>query len=121
LAYTELLFSAELTEAGRAEISKVAIILEAVTENIPQNIDWVLQVDGHTDDQPILSDSLFQNNWELSQARALSVVLHLMTSKQLPPHRLSANGFGEHQPINLANSQVARAQNRRIELKLTEK
>ena len=120
----EVLFAAgraELTEAGRAEISKVAIILEAVTENIPQNIDWVLQVDGHTDDQPILSDSLFQNNWELSQARALSVVLHLMTSKQLPPHRLSANGFGEHQPINLANSQVARAQNRRIELKLTEK
>jgi len=121
---SEVLFAsgrAELTAAGRTEISKVANILKDVTEDIPQNIDWVLQVDGHTDDQPILPGSQFQNNWELSQARALSVVLYLMTSEQMPPRRLSANGFGEYQPINPANSRVARAQNRRIELKLTEK
>ena len=121
---SEVLFSsgrAELTAAGRKEISKVANILKDVTEEIPQNIDWVLQVDGHTDDQPILPGSKFQNNWELSQARALSVVLYLMTSEQMPPRRLSANGFGEYQPINPANSRVARAQNRRIELKLTER
>ena len=121
---SEVLFAsgrAELTAAGRTEISKVANILKDVTEDIPQNIDWVLQVDGHTDDQPILPGSQFQNNWELSQARALSVVLYLMTSEQMPPRRLSANGFGEYQPINLANSRAARAQNRRIELKLTEK
>ena len=121
---SEVLFAsgrAELTAAGRKEISKVANILKDVTEEIPQNIDWVLQVDGHTDDQPILSGSKFQNNWELSQARALSVVLYLMTSEQMPPRRLSANGFGEYQPINPANSRVARAQNRRIELKLTER
>jgi chemotaxis protein MotB len=111
---------AELTAAGRKEISKVANILKDVTQEIPQNIDWVLQVDGHTDDQPILPGSRFQNNWELSQARALSVVLYLMTSEQMPPRRLSANGFGEYQPINPANSRLARAQNRRIELKLTE-
>jgi chemotaxis protein MotB len=121
---SEVLFAsgrAELTAAGRTEISKVANILKDVTEDIPQNIDWVLQVDGHTDDQPILAGSQFQNNWELSQARALSVVLYLMTSEQMPPRRLSANGFGEYQPINRANSRAARAQNRRIELKLTEK
>ena len=121
---SEVLFAsgrAELTAAGRKEISKVASILKDVTQEIPQNIDWVLQVDGHTDDQPILPGSRFQNNWELSQARALSVVLYLMTSEQMPPRRLSANGFGEYQPINPANSRLARAQNRRIELKLTEK
>ena len=121
---SEVLFAsgrAELTAAGRKEISKVANILKDVTEEIPQNIDWVLQVDGHTDDQPILPGSKFQNNWELSQARALSVVLYLMTSEQMPPRRLSANGFGEYQPINPANTRDARAQNRRIELKLTEK
>ena len=120
---SEVLFAsgrAELTAAGRKEISKVASILKDVTQEIPQNIDWVLQVDGHTDDQPILPGSRFQNNWELSQARALSVVLYLMTSEQMPPRRLSANGFGEYQPINPANSRLARAQNRRIELKLTE-
>jgi chemotaxis protein MotB len=121
---SEVLFAsgrAELTPAGRKEISKVASILKDVTEEIPQNIDWVLQVDGHTDDQPILPGSHFQNNWELSQARALSVVLYLVTSEQMPPRRLSANGFGEYQPINPANTRDARAQNRRIELKLTEK
>jgi chemotaxis protein MotB len=121
---SEVLFAsgrAELTVAGRKEISKVANILKEVTEDIPQNIDWVLQVDGHTDDQSILPGSRFKNNWELSQARALSVVLYLMTSEQMPPRRLSANGFGEYQPINPATSRVARAQNRRIELKLTEK
>ena len=121
---SEVLFAsgrAELTAAGRQEISKVANILKDVTEEIPQNIDWVLQVDGHTDDQAILPGSRFQSNWELSQARALSVVLYLVTSEQMPPRRLSANGFGEYQPINSANSRDARAQNRRIELKLTEK
>ena len=122
--YSEVLFAsgrAELTAAGRQEISKVANILKDVTEEIPQNIDWVLQVDGHTDDQAILPGSRFQSNWELSQARALSVVLYLVTSEQMPPRRLSANGFGEYQPINPANTRDARAQNRRIELKLTEK
>jgi chemotaxis protein MotB len=121
---SEVLFAsgrAELTAAGRKEISKVANILKDITQEIPQNIDWVLQVDGHTDDQPILAGNQFQNNWELSQARALSVVLYLMTSEQMQPSRLSANGFGEYQPINPANSRVARAQNRRIELKLTER
>jgi hypothetical protein len=67
---SEVLFAsgrAELTAAGRQEISKVARILKDVTEDIPQNIDWVLQVDGHTDDQAILPGSRFQSNWELSQ------------------------------------------------------
>ena len=119
---SEVLFysgRAELTAAGRTEISKVANILKDVTEEIPQNIDWVLQVDGHTDDQPILPGSRFQNNWELSQARALSVVLYLTTTEQMKPSRLSANGFGQYQPINPANTRAARAQNRRIELFLT--
>jgi len=92
-----------------------------VIADIPPQIDWVLQVDGHTDNIPISSSRDFANNWELSQARALSVVLYLAGDVGFPPGRLSANGFGEYQPLDPANTAAARAQNRRIELKFTEK
>jgi chemotaxis protein MotB len=81
----------------------------------------VIQVDGHTDNTPLSGAGEFANNWELSQARALSVVLYMSETLGLPPDRLSANGFGEYQPINLGDSAEALAQNRRIELKFTEK
>ena len=88
-------------------------------DEIPEGIDWVLQVDGHTDNIPITRQEEFADNWELSQARALSVVRYLVDFLGFPPGRLSANGYGEYQPLNPADTPEARAQNRRIELKLT--
>jgi chemotaxis protein MotB len=78
-------------------------------------------VDGHTDDVPLIPSAQFADNWELSQARALSVVRYMSDVLGLPPERLSANGFGQYQPLAEGDSPEARAQNRRIELKLTER
>ena len=119
---SEVLFApgaADLSQAGEAEIANVAGILRGVIDEIPDGIDWVLQVDGHTDDVPIIDGARFEDNWELSQARALSVVRYLADEVGFPPERLSANGYGEYQPVNPADTPEARAQNRRIELKLT--
>ncbi|MGV6838776.1 MAG: peptidoglycan -binding protein [Planktomarina sp.] len=121
---SEILFppgQADLSTAGKAEIAKIVDLLNGVITEIPPQIDWVLQVDGHTDNIPLSSGRAFANNWELSQARALSVVLYLAEDLGFPPGRLSANGFGEYQPLDPANTAAARAQNRRIELKFTEK
>ena len=112
---------ADLTPEGQSEISKITEVLKGITSEMPDDIDWILQVDGHTDDLAITGGIEFRNNWELSQARALSVVLFMVNAKGMDPRRLSANGFGEFQPLNTDNTSVARAQNRRIELKLTGK
>ncbi len=92
-----------------------------MADDIPEGIDWVIQVDGHTDDVPLLPGARFADNWELSQARALSVVRYMAEGLGIPPERLSANGFGEFQPVAAGESPEARALNRRIELKLTER
>jgi chemotaxis protein MotB len=121
---SEVLFAqgqADLSADGEAEITKVARILRDISNDIPAGIDWVIRVDGHTDDIPLSGLGEFRNNWELSQARALSVVLYMVSFLGLPPERLAANGFGQYQPMNPADTDEARAQNRRIELKLTEK
>ena len=121
---SEILFpsgGAALSAVGKREIAKISTLLEEIVAQMPAGIDWILQVDGHTDNQPLLAGSSFQSNWELSQARALSVVLLLVNEENMEPRRLSANGFGEFQPLNSENTRAARAQNRRIELKLTEK
>ena len=121
---SEVLFSsgnARLSNAGRAEVAKVAETLKAVADRIPEEINWVLRVDGHTDDAPVVADAQFEDNWELSTERALSVVRYLANELNIPPNRLSANGFGSYQPLNPDKTPAARAQNRRIELKLTEK
>ena len=75
---------------------------------------------GDTDDVPLSGFGEFFDNWELSQARALSVVRYMINFLDIPPDRLAANGFGQYQPVNTADTPEARAQNRRIELKLTE-
>ena len=121
---SEVLFAsgrADLTPEGQSEIAKITEVLKGITSEMPDDIDWILQVDGHTDDLAITGGIEFRNNWELSQARALSVVLFMVNTKGMDPRRLSANGFGEFQPLNTDNTGVARAQNRRIELKLTGK
>jgi chemotaxis protein MotB len=113
--------AAVLAEDGQREIAKVANILRAVVGDIPPEIDWVIRVDGHTDDVPLSGAGEFADNWELSQARALSVVKYMINFLAIPPDRLAANGFGQYQPIALGDTDDARAQNRRIELKFTEK
>ena len=121
---SEVLFAsaeAELTDQGKNEIAEIAALIQGATGKMPNTIDWILQVDGHTDNQAISSGAQFADNWELSQARALSVVQFLVKEQSMDPARLSANGFAQFQPVNADNTSKARAQNRRIELKLTEK
>lgn len=121
---SEVLFRparAELSPEGREEVAKVAQILGAIADDIPESLNWVIRVDGHTDNTPLSRRARYRDNWELSQARALSVVRYLSEELGIAPDRLAANGFGQYQPINPADTPEARAQNRRIELKLTEK
>jgi chemotaxis protein MotB len=121
---SEVLFSAgrsDLSREGKSEISNVTAILRSIMKNIPQNIDWVIRVDGHTDNTPLSGAGEFKDNWELSQARALSVVKYMIQELNFSGSRLAANGFGEYQPISLEDTPEARALNRRIEIKLTER
>jgi chemotaxis protein MotB len=104
---------------GRVELDALAGALLDLEKKIPGEIGWVLRVDGHTDVRPI-NNPQFKNNWELSAARAISVVQYLI-SKGVSPQRLVAAGFGEFQPIEPDKTEEAYARNRRIELKLTER
>ena len=119
---SEVLFpkgSASINPAGLEEIAKLAAAIAELETEIPSDIAWVLRVDGHTDNDPIRS-AAFQSNWELSSARAIAVV-RLLIDNGVSPDRLVAAGFGEFQPIDPGDSEEAKARNRRIELKLTER
>lgn len=121
---SEVLFnpgSADLAPEGRAQIAGVVRILDEVRAEIPTGIDWIIRVDGHTDNVPLSGGGEFRDNWELSQARALSVVRFMQDELGFPPDRMAATGFGEYRPVAAGEDEVARAQNRRIELKLTER
>ena len=109
---------ARLNPLGRDELDKLASALLEIAGEIPLEIKWVLRIDGHTDSDPI-NTLEFPSNWELSTARAISVVRYLV-SRGVAPERLVAAGFGEHQPIDAGGSEDAKRRNRRIELKLTE-
>ena len=110
---------ASINEQGQSELDKLASALVELQGQIPEDINWVLRVDGHTDNVPI-NTAPFPSNWELSTARAISVVRHLIDNG-VPPTRLVAAGFGEFQPLDAADDIEARRKNRRIELKLTER
>ena len=122
---SEVLFSvgsANLGSLGKTEINKVAKIINQIAGEIPDGIDWILRVDGHTDRIPFSGFGKdYKDNWELSQARALSVVRYLMDDLKIPANRLAANGFGQFQPIDDRDTPEAYKTNRRIELKFTEK
>ena len=121
---SEVLFArgdVALQQEGRRQIAQVAEIILEIAEEIPGGIDWVLRVDGHTDDLPLSGAGKYENNWELSQGRALSVVLYMIEALGVPPERLAATGFGEYRPVDPADTEAARQRNRRIELKLTER
>jgi len=111
--------SAVIQPGGRAELDKLASALVELEKQIPKDVAWVLRVDGHTDTRPIAS-AQFPSNWELSAARAISVVQYLI-GKGISPQRLVAAGFGEFQPLDPAPNDDAYRRNRRIELKLTER
>ena len=119
---SELLFEsgrAELGPEGRAELRKFAETLLTIAADIPVDLSWVLRVDGHTDRRPIAT-ARFRSNWDLSAARAISVV-EFLTSVGVPAERLAATGFGEHQPLDAGDNDVAYARNRRIEMRLTQR
>lgn len=117
---SEVLFpsgQALMTPEGLAAIDQLATAIVELERQIPKEIDWALQVDGHTDPRPIASRE-FPSNWELSSARATSVVKYLI-SRGVSPRRLVAAGYGEFAPLEEGTSEEVLRRNRRIELKLT--
>ncbi len=119
---SEVLFpkgNSELNPAGQQEMLKLADALLQLEREIPPDIAWVMRVDGHTDADPVKS-ALFKSNWELSASRAISVVNYLISQGVSPKHLVAA-GFGEFQPLVPGDSEEAKSENRRIELKLTER
>jgi chemotaxis protein MotB len=119
---SEVLFAkgaANIGNAGKAQLRQLASTLMKISKKIPTDIDWVLRVDGHTDKDPIKTIR-FPSNWELSSARAISVV-QLLIKQGISPERLAATGFGEFQPLENRNDEIGKRRNRRIELKLTQR
>ncbi|WP_033067384.1 peptidoglycan -binding protein [Thalassospira australica] len=119
---SEVLFgsgSADLGEQGQEQLAKLGQTLTTIASEIPDDIDWVMRVDGHTDKVPI-RNLQFASNWELSSARAISVVKFLI-EQGVPPNRLVAAGFGEYQPLDNRDDEIAYRRNRRIEFKITER
>ena len=119
---SEVLFAqgaASLGPEGEEKLGQLAVALNQIAAEIPEDIDWILQVEGHTDDIPVRAGR-FADNWDLSTERALSVVRFLAESG-LPANRLAAAGYGEFQPLDDAGSDEARRRNRRIEMKLTQR
>ncbi|SDH51105.1 peptidoglycan -binding protein [Roseospirillum parvum] len=119
---SEILFesaSATLGEEGKTTIAQLADTLLQIAAEIPDDVNWILRVDGHTDRVPI-NNERFASNWELSAGRAISVVNYLV-SQGVPPNRLVAAGFGEFQPLDPGRGPEARRRNRRIEFKLDQR
>ncbi len=120
---SEVLFplnSADLTQPGQNEITALAITIKNIATEIPPDIKWILRVDGHTDRQPIKAGGPFVSNWELSAARAITVV-KLLIADGVPPEHLAATGFSYYQPLDPADTPEAYAKDRRIELRLTDR
>ena len=119
---SEVLFgsgSAEIGENGKRQLTQLAQTLKSISAKIPKDLDWVLRVDGHTDHVPIKT-AAFPSNWELSTARAISVVKFLI-SRGIPARNLAAAGFGEFRPLDARTDEIAYRRNRRIELKLDQR
>ena len=111
---------ADISPDGKQSLDSLAAAVLDLEREIPPDIPWILRVDGHTDSTPLSGGGQFKSNWELSAARAVSVVQYLI-SKGVEPDRLAAAGFGEFQPIEQGTDEESLARNRRIELKLTER
>jgi chemotaxis protein MotB len=121
---SEVLFapgSANLGPEGEAELAKLGEVLREVAGEMPEDLNWILRIDGHTDKIPVGGHGRYRDNWELSQGRALSVVKYLVEHENVPPERLAATGFGEFQSVDDGDTPEALAKNRRIEFKFTER
>ncbi|MFT4012964.1 MAG: peptidoglycan -binding protein [Paracoccus sp. (in: a-proteobacteria)] len=121
---SEVLFpvgEATLSAEGKAQIARVTETLKQIAGEIPPEIDWIIRVDGHTDSQPLSGQGRYRDNRELSQARALSVVRYMVDDLGFPANRLLPAGFADTRPVTQGTTPEAMAQNRRIELKLTER
>ena len=119
---SEVLFSLgsdELGVEGQIEMQKLAATLMEIEKSLPRDIDWILQIEGHTDSLPVKKGQTYKDNWELSTKRALSV-LRFLIKQGIEPSRLSASGYGSFQPIDEKNTKSARMKNRRIEMKITQ-
>ena len=119
---SEVLFSLgseELGVEGQLEMQKLAATLMEIEKSLPTDIDWILQIEGHTDSLPVKKGQTYRDNWELSTKRALSVLRYLI-KQGIDPNRLSASGYGSFQPIDKKNTKSARMKNRRIEMKITQ-
>ena len=119
---SEVLFSLgsdELGVEGQIEMQKLAATLMEIEKSLPTDIDWILQIEGHTDTLPVKKGQTYKDNWELSTKRALSV-LRFLIKQGIEPSRLSASGYGSFQPIDKENTKSARMKNRRIEMKITQ-
>jgi chemotaxis protein MotB len=111
---------ADVSPEGKQSLDTLASAVLDLEREIPPDLPWILRVDGHTDSRPLSGGGQFKSNWELSAARAVSVVQYLI-SKGVQPERLAAAGFGEFQPLDQGSDDDALSRNRRIELKLTER
>jgi len=119
---SELLFetgSADLGHEGREQVRKLAATVREISTGMPKGLNWVLRVDGHTDKRPITSGK-FPSNWELSTARAITV-LRALAADGVPKDRLAAAGFGEFQPVDTGTAEAAYAKNRRIEIRFDQR
>jgi chemotaxis protein MotB len=119
---SEVLFEsgkAVLNPQGEAQLAKLAETLKDIASQIPEDLEWILRVDGHTDERPI-STAKFPSNWELSSARAISVVKFL-AQQGITPDNLVAAGFGQYQPIDAGRDEISYLRNRRIEFKLDQR
>ena len=119
---SEVLFSlgsVEIGSKGQLEMVKLASTLMEIEKSLPTDIDWILQIEGHTDNLSVRAGQTYKDNWELSTKRALSV-LRFLIKQGIKPSRLSASGYGSFQPIDKNNNKNAREKNRRIEMKITQ-
>ena len=120
---SEVIFAtgqASISDDGKDQLANIASALREIEASIPRDIPWVLQIEGHTDSDPIGNSTFFRDNWDLSTERALSVV-RFLRSEGISANRLAAAGYGEFQPIDRSNTVEAKQRNRRIELKLTQR
>ena len=118
---SEILFksgSAEIGTIGKEKLSEISNLLKAITKKIPSKINWIIQVEGHTDNVPIATAE-FPSNWELSVSRAIAVA-RIMIDNGIEPNRINVAGYGEFRPLVNNKNEKNRNKNRRIELKLTQ-